>query len=300
MRKINYKILPTEIANPRARNLDCLTVREIVNLMNREDQNVPKAVTRVATKISSAVNMIVRSINSGGRLFFVGAGTSGRLGVMESAELPPTFGTSSQLAQAIMAGGKKAVFRSQEGAEDNVLKAKTEIQRRIRKRDVVIGIAASGVTPFVQSALSHAKRKKATTILITCNPRRDIGRRADIVIAPDVGPEIIAGSTRMKSATATKMILNMLTTASMIKLGKVYGNRMVDMQPKSKKLQERALRLVQEIAEVPRETAIRYLREARNQVKIAILMAKKKFTYDFAVRKLKKCGGFLAASLSGR
>ncbi|MBI3013393.1 MAG: N-acetylmuramic acid 6-phosphate etherase, partial [Elusimicrobia bacterium] len=234
--KIEYRKLPTEQTNFRSRFLDEISVRQILVIMNRENLEIPKAIRPELGRIENAVQKIVKSLKSGGRLYFTGSGTSGRLGVLESAELPPTFNTPPVLAQAIMAGGKRAVFRSREGAEDDRVAAQSQIRKKVRENDVVIGIAASGVTPFVQGALLEARAKKAGTILITCNPGKELKSLADIVIAPHAGPELIAGSTRLKSGTATKMVLNMLTTASMVQLGKVYQNTMVDLQPKSKKL----------------------------------------------------------------
>lgn len=293
MKSIHFKNLPTEKENPSSRFLDSLSIEEIVLLINREDRKIPDAVKKEKKRIVMTIKLIVRSLRSGGRIFFVGAGTSGRLGVMESAELPPTFNSSPQLVQAIMAGGKRAVFRSQEGAEDNEIQVKNEIKNRVRAGDVIIGIAASGVTPFVQSALTQAKKMSAKTILVTCNLRSPVGKIVDVLIAPKVGPEIIAGSTRLKSATATKMILNMLTTISMVQLGKVYGNRMVDLQPKSQKLRERGIGLVCKIAQVSRKEAIETLHKAHWKVKIAILMAKKNLSYQEAVRRLSQHKGFL-------
>ena len=288
-----YKKLSTEKENPKSKFLDRLSIENALLLMNQEDRKVPQAVAKEIKNIASAVQSIVEVLKFGGRIFFVGAGTSGRLGVMESAELPPTFDTSPQLAQAIMAGGKRAVFRSQEGAEDNVQRAKIEIQRHVKKQDIVIGIAASGITPFVQSALHQAKRMGAHTILVTCNAHPSVRKKADIVIAPKVGPEVVAGSTRMKSGTATKMVLNMLTTISMVQMGKVYGNKMVDLQPKSRKLTERGIHLIQELAGVSPESSRQYFRLAHRRVKVAILMAKRDLSFKQAMEELKKSHGFL-------
>lgn len=297
MKPLDFKQLPTEQQNPASKFLDTLAIGEIIDLMNREDRKIPDALRKEKKHIQASIELIVERLKSGGRIFFVGAGTSGRLGVMESAELPPTFNTPPPMAQAMMAGGRQAVFRSQEGAEDNAHRAKIEIKKRVRKGDVVVGIAASGVTPFVQSALTQAKKVGATTILVTCNAQPPVRRKADIAIAPQVGAEIIAGSTRLKSATATKMILNMLTTASMIQLGKVFGNRMVDLQPKSRKLRERGLRLIQEMTGASRKEAQRFFRASPARVKTAILMARKKISYLKAQAALKKSHGFLRSAL---
>lgn len=277
--------------------MDSLTSQEIFSLMNQENLKIPKAIANEKEKIIKAIDLMVASLKNGGRVFFVGAGTSGRLGVLESAELPPTFDTPPTLAQSWIAGGKKAVFRSAEGAEDEDIKIKSLILRKVTKKDVVIGIAASGITPFVLSALEQAKKIKTNTILITCNPDQSLAKIAQVVIALDAGPEIISGSTRLKSGTATKMVLNMLTTISMVRLGKVYGNKMVDLQARSKKLKERGIRLVQEITGLNRSRALTALAKAHWNVKTAIVMVKKNFSYLTAKAQLKKHQGFLGRLL---
>jgi N-acetylmuramic acid 6-phosphate etherase len=297
MTEIDYRSLPTEMQNPLSASLDTLSIAEIVHLMNKEDAKIPLAVKREARNIVRAVKLLVKSLQSGHRVFFVGAGTSGRLGVLESAELPPTFNTPPRMAEALIAGGKGAVFRSQEGAEDRLSGAKTAVRKKTGKGDVVIGIAASGVTSFVRGALEQAKKMKARTILLTCNMVNPVRENADVVIAPSVGPEVLAGSTRLKSATATKMILNMLTTAAMVRLGKVYGNRMVDLQPRSRKLRERGIRLLQDIVRLPRSEAEDYFRKARGNVKTAIVMAKRGLDYSRARKLLKRHRGFLRPAL---
>src|SRR5213594_2052618 len=229
---MRYARLGTERANPRSHALDRMTPREIATLMNREDRRAVLAVARVARQIADAVQLIVASLRRGGRLFFVGAGTSGRLGVLEAAECPPTFGTPPRIVQAIMAGGRPAVFRSREGAEDDARAAARAVGVRVRHGDVVVGVSASGVTPFVRAALAAARRRGARTVLVACNPTTTRGAPADVIIAPAPGPEVLAGSTRLKAGTATKLVLNTLTTAAMARLGKVYGNRMVDLQPR--------------------------------------------------------------------
>ncbi|MBI4240130.1 MAG: N-acetylmuramic acid 6-phosphate etherase, partial [Candidatus Rokubacteria bacterium] len=262
MRRIAYHRLPTERANPRSRNLDQLSPLAIVSLMNREDRQVLAAVHTVRRQVAAAVELIVASLRSGGRLFFVGAGTSGRLGVIEAAECAPTFGTPPSVVQAIVAGGRSAVFRSREGAEDRQAEARQAIRRRVRRGDVVVGISASGVTPFVRAALAQARQRKARTVLLAMTPLSPVGRLADVVIAPRTGPEILAGSTRLKAGSATKMVLDMLTTGPMVRLGKVYGNRMVDLRASSLKLRARGERLVQELGGVSRTRARRLLQAA--------------------------------------
>src|SRR5437870_2642580 len=261
--------------------------------MNREDRRAVLAVGRVRRQIAAAVDMIVAALRGGGRLFFVGAGTSGRLGVLEAAECPPTFGTSPRMVQAIMAGGRSSVFRSREGAEDDVRAAARAVRRRVRRGDVVVGVSASGVTPFVRGALTTAASRGAATVLVACNPRAGLRIRADVVIAPAPGPEVLAGSTRLKAGTATKLVLNTLTTASMARLGEVYGNRMVDLQPRSRKLRERAVRLIAEIAGVRPPLARRALAESGGSVRVAIVMARYGLRLWRAARVLRDEGGSL-------
>ncbi len=296
MGKIRYYRLPTERPNPRSRDLDHLSAVEIARLMNRTDHAAVAAVGRAARGIGQAVDVIVARLSRGGRLLFVGAGTSGRLGVLEAAECPPTFDTRPALVQAVIAGGRRAVFRSAEGAEDNAAEGAREIRRHARRRDVVVAIAASGVTPFVRAALDAARRRKAATVLVTCNPR--VSRRAArVVVALATGPEVLAGSTRLAAGTATKLVLNTLTTASFARLGRVYGNRMVDLRPRSAKLRARALRLVGEIGRVSERDAAHLLAAARGSVKLAILMARLGLTAAEARRQLRRAGGSLRRAL---
>lgn len=292
---LDFGKLPTEQQNPRTKNIDRLSLDKILGLINREDAGVARAVGRVKLAVAKASRLIVASLSSGGRLFLVGAGTSGRLAVLEAAECPPTFNTSPLLVQAIMSGGKKAVFRSQEGAEDDERAARAAVRRQIRAGDVVVGIAASGVTPFVRAALLESKARRARTVLVACNLRSSI--KADVVIAPKTGPEVITGSTRLKAGTATKLILNMLTVSAMIQLGKVYGNWMVDLQPKSKKLVARALRLIQRLGGVSESEAQKLFRQTGGRSKPAILMARKRLSYPEAQKRLRKTGGFLRKAL---
>jgi N-acetylmuramic acid 6-phosphate etherase len=295
--RIRYARLATERANPRSRALDLLSPRAIARLMNREDRRAVLAVGRARSAIASAVNMIVSALRGGGRLFFVGAGTSGRLGVIEAAECPPTFGTAPQLVQAIMAGGRGAVFRSREGAEDDEVAARRAVRARVRKGDVVVGISASGVTPFVRSALEAARWRGAGTVLVTCNAR-GLGRLSDQVrIVPTTGPEVLAGSTRLKAGTATKLVLNTLTTASMTGLGRIYGNRMVDLQPRSAKLRERALRLIAELAGVSRGRALQAFEASGGRVRVAIVIARNGGEAAEATRALRAAGGSLRVVL---
>ncbi len=273
--------------------MDRLSTQDILRLMNREDHRLPRAVARVVPDMTRTVSLIVNTLQQGGRLFFLGAGTSGRLGVIEAAECPPTFNTSPRMVQAIIAGGHRAVFRSREGAEDDQRSARNEVKRRVRAGDVVVGIAASGVTPFVEAGLRTAKAKGAHTVLVTCYQQARTRRLADVVIAPQVGPELIAGSTRLKAGTATKLILNMVTVATMVRLGKVSGNLMVDVRPTSKKLKARALRIIQTLAHVSPQEAARALRQARGHVKLAIVLAARRVDVATAKRLLARHGGML-------
>jgi N-acetylmuramic acid 6-phosphate etherase len=292
-----YGRLPTERPNRRSANLDRLGARAIARLMNREDARAVRAVGRVQPAIAAGVDVIVAALARGGRLFFVGAGTSGRLGVLEAAECPPTFGTPPRLVQGIMAGGRGAVFRSREGAEDDAAAAARAVRRRVRPGDVVVGVSASGVTPFVRSALITARRRGAAIVLVACNPVRPVP--GALLIAPRPGPEVLAGSTRLKAGTATKLVLNTLTTASMARLGKVYGNRMVDLQPRSAKLRARAERLVAEIAGVSRRRAARTLADAGGRARLAIVMARRGMDAGAARRALRAAGGSLRAVIDG-
>lgn len=290
---MDYARLSTEKVNPRTLRLDRLSPRQIVRLMNREDAQVLRAIQRAAPTLEHAVKRVVRAFQAGGRLILVGAGTSGRLGVIEAAECPPTFGSSPKLVRALMAGGDSAVFQSKEGSEDSAPQGSSGIKAlRVRRKDVVVGIAASGVTPYVQAALKQAKARRASTVLLTCSPQAP-ANVADVRVVLETGPEVLAGSTRLKAGSACKMALNILTTASMVQIGKVYENRMVDLQPQSKKLVERGLRLIQELGGVSKEEAQSLFSAARGRVKVAIVMARKNMTYTQASSALLYAKGFL-------
>jgi N-acetylmuramic acid 6-phosphate etherase len=297
--RIRYARLATERANSRSRALDRMTPGAIAALMNREDRRAVAAVGRVRREIAAAVKLVVAALARGGRLFFVGAGTSGRLGVIEAAECPPTFGTPPRLVQAIIAGGRGAVFRSREGAEDDGRAARRAVRRRVRRGDVVVGISASGVTPFVQAGLTAARRQGAATVLVACNAEgvRRARSAAKLRVVPLTGPEVLAGSTRLKAGTATKLVLNTLTTAAMTGLGRVYGNRMIDLQPKSAKLHERALRLVTDLGGVSRGRARTALKASGGRVRVAIVMAKGGGNAVEAARALAAAGGSLRLAL---
>jgi N-acetylmuramic acid 6-phosphate etherase len=296
--KRDFAQLLTEQRNPRTSRIDALSIPEIIDLLNREDASIADAVGAEKTKIARAVNLLVDRVKKGGRIIFVGAGTSGRLGVLEAAELPPTFDIPARLAQAIMAGGPDCVWASKEGAEDDEDDGARQLRiRAVHPLDAVVGITASGVTPFVLGALGEARRKGAARILVSCN-RRGVPRdAADVLIAPVVGPEVITGSTRLRAGTATKMVLNLLTVTTMIRLGKVYENLMVDLQTRSDKLVARAKRIVGELTGVPEAEAARALRKAGGSAKVAIVMLRKRLPRDRALKLLDEHEGMLRGAL---
>jgi N-acetylmuramic acid 6-phosphate etherase len=281
--------LPTEAINPLSLAVDKAPVTEIVDIVINEDRKVVAAVQRERERIAHGVGIITQSLKKGGRIIFIGAGTSGRLGVVEASEMPPTFGTSPTLVQAIMAGGQEAVFKAKEGVEDNYEEGARSISRlRLGKKDVVIGVSASGMTPFVRGGLTRARKVGAKIIFVTCWPKSELQNFVDLQIAPAVGPEIIAGSTRLKAGTATKMVLNMLTTISMIKLGKTYGNLMVDVRTGSEKLKDRARRIIGVVTGLSYDEADALLKRAKWNVKAAIVMQKADLTLPQAIKRLKK------------
>jgi len=284
--------LLTERVNPRTEKLDELPALGIVESIIAEDGTIVSAIEKEKENIARAVDLITERLGRGGRLVFIGAGTSGRLGVIEAAECPPTFGTDPDTILGIIAGGRKAVWKSAEGAEDSSEEARKELARiGLKKKDVLVGIAASGATPFVEGALDYAKKRGSGSVLVTCNPVETTV--PEVVISLLVGPEVITGSTRMKAGTATKMVLNMLTTASMVKLGKTYGNLMVDVRPGSAKLRDRAKRLVMQITGAGEERAAELLHGSKWDVKTAIVMEIKNTDYKNARKLLKEHGGFL-------
>ena len=289
-----WQSLPTEAINPATLAIDKLSPADIVEGMINEDKKVLTAVHREKERITVGVEIISQALRKGGRIVFVGAGTSGRLGVLESAEMPPTFGTSSDLVLAIMAGGKNAFLRAKEGVEDNYEEGARSIMRlHPGKKDVVVGVSASGMTQFVRGALTRARRAGSKIIFVTCDPRTELQTFVDLTIAPAVGPEVIAGSTRLKAGTATKMVLNMLTTASMIRIGKTYGNLMVDVQMGSEKLKDRARRIITIVTGLDYDQADSLLRKAHWNVKAAIVMEKGSLTYPKAVARLKAAHDFV-------
>ena len=277
----------TEKRNRRSENIDELSTRQIVELINTEDALVPAAVVRQRKHIAAAADMVVERLAKGGRLFYVGAGTSGRLGVLDASECPPTFGVSPLLVQGIIAGGRRALVRSAEGAEDHAADGAEAIDKKhITPGDVVVGLAACGMTPYVHGALKRARQIGAGTVFVTCAPEAVKHIPAEIIINPVVGPEVITGSTRMKAGTATKLVLNTLTTAAMVKLGKVYGNLMVDLRATNEKLRDRSLRIVIEMTGLSRARAKNLLARADGKVKAAIVMHFRKVNLSAALRIL--------------
>jgi N-acetylmuramic acid 6-phosphate etherase len=265
--------LLTEQVNPNSQNLDQLTSLELVELFNREDAQTLSAIASAKTQLAQAIDLTAKAIGRGGRLFYIGAGTSGRLGVLDAAECPPTFCTPPELVQGIIAGGAGALVRSSEDLEDRQEDGAEAIaHRQITELDVVVGITAGGTTPYVHGAIQAARQRGATTILIACVPVEQVSIEADLDIRLLVGPEVLAGSTRLKAGTVTKMALNILSTGVMVRIGKVYGNRMVDVAVTNKKLHDRALRILQDLTSLNREDAAYLLERSGRRVKLALLM----------------------------
>ena len=282
-----WRGLPTEAINPDTRALDTLPADGIIELMILDNRSVLEAVRSEKDHITRGVEILTSALQQGGRLIFVGAGTSGRLGVLEAAEMPPTFGLPNGVVRAIMAGGKAAVHRAREGVEDDEQEGGRALGKlRPGKKDAVIGVSASGVTPFVRGALARAKRAGSSILGVTCDPASEMREFADVLISLRVGPEVIAGSTRLKAGTATKVALNMLTTAAMVRIGKVYGNLMVDVQNNSAKLRDRGRRIVGAVTGLDEDHADALLRRAKGQVKIAIVMQQAGLTYPQARARL--------------
>ncbi len=288
--------LPTEGNNPRTADIDTLEPRAILDRLHAEDRRAVEAVGEVLDDVATAVDIVGRAFRSGGRLVYIGAGTSGRLGVLDAAECPPTFGTEPTMVQAILAGGPEAMWRSREGAEDSAEEGAAAItERDVDSRDVVFGIAAGSTTPFVIGALREAIRRGAATVFLTCVPPADvpIASQVHVVVAPLTGPEAIAGSTRLKAGTATKLVLNMVTTAAMVRLGKTYGNLMVDLRVTAAKLEDRGRRILRELLGVSYEEAGGLLEASGGKVKTALVMRRRDVSREEAERLLDEAGGFL-------
>jgi N-acetylmuramic acid 6-phosphate etherase len=284
-----WQSLPTEAINPVSLGIDKLAADDIVDLMINEDRKVLDAVKRERERIAVGVEMIATTLRKNGRIIFVGAGTSGRLGILESAEMPPTFSTNPDNVQAIMAGGRDAIFSAKEGVEDNYEEGARAITRlRPTKKDVVVGVSASGMTQFVRGALTRARKTGARIIFVTCDPGTELQTFVDLTISPGVGAEVIAGSTRLKAGTATKLVLNMLTTGAMVRIGKTYGNLMIDVQTGSEKLKDRARRIVNIVTGLDYDEADRLLKSAQWNVKAAIVMQKTGLPFTKAQARLRK------------
>jgi N-acetylmuramic acid 6-phosphate etherase len=289
----------TEQENPRTAQISSLPGEEILRLMNEEDAGVAKAVARVLPEVATAVDGVVRRLEKGGRLFYIGTGTSGRLGVLDAAECSPTFGVSPELVQGIIAGGYQACYRAVEASEDDAEAGARDLQTRgFTNQDALVGIAASGRTPYTVGAVEHAGRLGAFTVAITCVPGSSITRAAEVSIVPVVGPEVVAGSTRLKAGTAQKLVLNMISTATMIRLGYVTGNRMTNVQTRNVKLRGRALRILQIEAELDEEHARKVLAEADDDLPVALVMSKTGCTAADAKRALQKTKGVIARAIT--
>ena len=286
--------LTTEQPNPLSDGIDDFSVRKILDLINREDQEVAQKVREALPEIEDTVELTTSALRNGNRVFYMGAGTSGRLGVLDASEMPPTFSVPPNWFTGIIAGGDEALRKSIEGAEDEADAAINDLStHEVGTGDVIIGISTSGAAKYVQSALNYGNEIGSKTIYLTCNAKPFYPANVDIIISVDVGPEIITGSTRMKAGTATKMILNMISTATMIRLGKVYGNLMVDLMAVNEKLVDRGIRIIQDITNLDLENSRRILVAAKMSVKTALVMAKKDCNSDIAEKLLMDANGFL-------
>ena len=286
--------LVTEKTNPSSKNIHLLPTSDILRVINRQDSLVAGAVAREMKYIARAVEMAVATFRKKGRMFYLGAGTSGRLGVLDAAECPPTFGTDPKMIRGIIAGGRASLICSREGVEDDIDSALNDIKKyQIGKNDLVIGLTASRRTPYVLEGLGEAKRRGASTIFICCNPRKDAPSDFDLAICPVVGPEIIAGSSRMKAGTAQKMVLNMISTAAMIKIGKVFGNRMIDLKATSEKLKERSKRVIMDTCKIDYGQAAAILKKSGGSVKTAIVMLKTGLSKKESAALLRRAEGIV-------
>ncbi|HLJ87473.1 MAG TPA: N-acetylmuramic acid 6-phosphate etherase [Candidatus Angelobacter sp.] len=293
--------LGTERQNPATADLDTLSALELARAIHREDRKVAKAVESALPQVAQAIDAIAAALSQGGRLIYVGAGTSGRIAALDASECPPTFNTSPRTVQYVIAGGDAALGHAAEYSEDSRTAGRSDLaKRKPGKKDVVVGIAASGRTPYTIAALEYARQKGAKAVAVTCNPGSELGRAADIEIVAEVGPEALSGSTRMKAGTAQKMILNMLTTGTMSRLGYVYGNLMVNVHTKNEKLVERGLGILQKAAAVDREAASKALKAASGRVSLALVMLKADVTRAEAQRRLKAAKGNVRKAIQGR
>ncbi len=291
-------LVPTEQINPRTSEIDLVSTEAMLTLINEEDRRVPDAIGRIIPQIAQVVDRVVEAFERGGRLFYVGAGTSGRLGVLDASECPPTFGVDSDLVQGIIAGGDTALRNAVEGAEDSAEQGRQAVlDAGVRDKDVLIGISASGGAAYVVTAIETAKAQGAFTGAITCHPTGALAQAADVAMVAEVGPEVIAGSTRLKAGTAQKLILNMITTGAMIGWGKTYRNLMVDLKPTNVKLRQRAIRIVAHLSNCSPEEAQQALEHSQGRVKPAVVMLTKKVSYEEAMVMLKHHHGKLRAVL---
>ena len=298
MNTIKLENLTTESRNSSSLNIDKVSTLDMVKIINNEDKKVALAVEKELVKIAEAIDGIVSGMQKGGRLIYIGAGTSGRLGILDASECPPTYGVSEELVQGIIAGGTEAIFRAKEGAEDSKELAIEDLKsKNITENDTIVGLAASGRTPYVIGGLEYANKIGALTVSITCNANSEVAKVSKVSIAPVVGAEVVTGSTRMKAGTAQKLVLNMLSTGTMIKLGKVYGNLMVDVRATNKKLVERAKKIVCEATGVDREVAEKVLKETNYDVKLSILMILTGLDINEAKEKLSQNKGYIAKAL---
>jgi N-acetylmuramic acid 6-phosphate etherase len=292
------KDLATESVNKRTRSIDILPARKILELINAEDSKVAPAVKRVIPRIEKAVELVVKSFKSGGHLYYIGAGTSGRLGVLDASECPPTFGVKPSLVQGIIAGGRRTLVRSKEGIEDDAEAGAKDIEKKsITSKDTVIGIATSNRTPYTLAGLKQAKRMGASTVFLCCNRSIKLPFKPDVIINPITGPEVVAGSTRMKAGTATKLILNMITTTAMVKIGKTFGNLMVDLRATSEKLVQRSIKTLMTVCDLDYNQAKKLLNNGGGHVKTAIVMHFKQADFKTARRMLKSADGHLSRIL---
>lgn len=297
---MHLKDLKTERRNRATENFDSMTSLEMVQAMNREDAGVPRAIKRVLPEIARAVDVISDCLRKGGRLIYVGTGTSGRIGALDASECPPTFGIDVEMVQFLIAGGENALVHAAEASEDSAELGKSDMaERKPGKRDVVVGLAASGLTPYTVSALEQARKKSATTIAITSNRGSTLGETADIRIEVEVGPEVLAGSSRLKAGTAQKLICNMLTTCAMARMGYVYSNLMVNMHLTNKKLQERGIAILESLAEVDRDVAVDALETAEMSIPLALVMLKAHVGKAEATRRLRRSKGNVRKAIEG-
>ena len=298
MNTIKLENLTTESRNSSSLNIDKVSTLDMVKIINNEDKKVALAVEKELVKIAEAIDGIVSGMQKGGRLIYIGAGTSGRLGILDASECPPTYGVSEELVQGIIAGGTEAIFRAKEGAEDSKELAIEDLKsKNITENDTIVGLAASGRTPNVIGGLEYANKIGTLKVSITCNANSEVAKVSKVSIAPVVGAEVVTGSTRMKAGTAQKLVLNMLSTGTMIKLGKVYGNLMVDVRATNKKLVERAKKIVCEATGVDREVAEKVLKETNYDVKLSILMILTGLDINEAKEKLSQNKGYIAKAM---